>query len=610
MCGIAGIFYVDKSRSVDPSIIEKMIAIMHHRGPDDEGMFLDGAIGLGHCRLSIIDLTDRAHQPMESLDGRLAIIYNGEIYNYLELKEELKDMGYHFFSDSDTEVILNAFDCWKEGCVDKFFGMFAFAIWDKLNRKLFVARDRLGVKPFYYYVDNSQFVFASEIKAILEVTGIRAEPNNEAIFEYLHFTYTLGDKTWFKGIKKLMPGYFGYVTEKGLSFSMYWDVTFDGSVNSHKSEEELTEEFRHLLVNSVKLRLRSDVPVGAHLSGGLDSSSVVAVARRELNELKTFSIGFNEASSDERRWSNLVKDYLGTDHSVRVVTYHDLPEYFRKITWLLDEPVIAGPVYPQLKLNEIAKEKGVKVVLGGQGGDELFGGYIWHYASLLRDRLQRIFKGHVGDLNRLIWDITGLRGRFTMRFLFGGIVRRAAHFQTRDLISEEFKRLNGFDGCPAQGVPNGVTFLEKRQYYDVKNYLQGLLQLEDRMSMAVSIESRVPLCDHRIVEFAARLPSNYKIRRGETKYLERKAVEPFLPREIVYRKDKKGFSTPLDEWFEGPLRPWIEEIINEKNVQERGILDWEKVKKLLRTHFEGQQPMANRIWSLMSVEMWHRCFID
>jgi asparagine synthase (glutamine-hydrolysing) len=547
---------------------------------------------------------------MESLDRRLVIIYNGEIYNYLELREELKNKGYRFSSDSDTEVILHSFDCWKEGCVDKFIGMFAFAIWDRLNRKLFVARDRLGVKPFYYYMDNSQFIFASEIKAILEVPGILAEPNNEAIFEYLHFTYMLGDKTWFKSIKKLVPGHFGYVTEKGLSCSKYWDVTFDGTANSHRTEKELTEELRDLLISSVKLRLRSDVPVGAHLSGGLDSSSVVAIAQREVESLKTFSIGFNEGSSDERRWSNLVKDYLGTDHSVRVVTHHDLPEYFRKITWLLDEPVIAGPVYPQLKLNEMVKDAGVKVVLGGQGGDELFGGYIWHYTSLFRDRLRRILEGHVGEVSDLISDITGLRGRFTMRFLFGGIVRRAAHFQTQDLISEEFKRLNGFDGRPALGTANGVTFLEKQQYYDVKNYLQGLLQLEDRMSMAVSIESRVPLCDHRIVEFAARLPGGYKIRGGETKYLERKAVEPFLPGEIVYRKDKKGFSTPLDEWFDGPLRPWIEEILNEKDVKKRGILDWQKVKQLLRTHFEGRQPMANRIWSLLSVEMWHRCFID
>ena len=610
MCGICGIYYFDSTRSVDPITIRKMRDIMHHRGPDDKGLFLDRSIGLGHCRLSVIDLTHRAHQPMESLDRRLAIVYNGEIYNYLELRAELKAMGYRFFSDSDTEVILNAFDCWKERCLDKFIGMFAFAIWDRQNRRLFVARDRLGIKPFYYHMDNGRFVFASEIKALLEVPGIRPEPNNEAIFEYLHFTYTLEDKTWFKGVKKLLPGHFGYATEKGCGCSKYWDVTFDSDAKGDEKEEKLIGELRELLVDSVKLRLRSDVPVGSHLSGGLDSSSVVAIARRELDGLKTFSIGFNEASSDERRWSNLVKDILRTDHFVKVVTHHDLPGDFEKITWLLDEPVIGGPAYPQLKLNEMVKEEGVKVVLGGQGGDELFGGYIWHYGSLFRDRMKRIIGGHVGDLKELVWDLIGLQGRFTTRFLLSGFARRIAHFQTHDLTSAEFIRSNGFDGRPSLGPANGVTLLEQQQYYDVKYFLQGLLQLEDRLSMAVSIESRVPLCDHRIVEFAAGLPCKYKIRRAETKYIERKAVEPFLPLEIVYRKDKKGFSTPLDEWFKGPLMPWIREILNAKSIKERGIFDWGKVEKLLRTHFEGRQPMANRIWPLLSVEMWHRCFVD
>lgn len=610
MCGIAGICYYDGSGSVDRNTIERMVHKMRHRGPDDKGLFVDGSIGLGHCRLSIIDLSDRAHQPMESLDGRFVIVHNGEIYNYIELREELKSRGYRFFSDSDTEVILNAFACWKERCLDKFNGMFAFAIWDRNSRKLFVARDRLGIKPFYYSMDSGRFVFASEIKAILKVPGIHPEPNNEAIFEYLHFTYVLDDKTWFKGIKKLMPGYFGYVSAKGMNSVKYWDVAFDGDSNREKAEEELARELRELLVDSVKLRLRSDVPVGAHLSGGLDSSSVSAIAMDALGRLKTFSIGFAETSSDERYWSNLVKDHLDTKHLVKIVTYHDLPEYLERITWLLDEPVIGGPAYPQLKLNELVKDEGVKVVLGGQGGDELFAGYIWHYVSFFKDRFRRICGGNVRDLKELAWDIYGLRGRFTTGFFLRGIARRIANFQTRDLISEGFIRMNGFDDPPVLGIGNGHTFLERRQYFDVKYFLQGLLQLEDRMSMGVSIESRVPLCDHRIVEFAARLPSGCKIRRGETKYLERKAVECFLPHEIVYRKDKKGFSTPIDEWFRGPLRPWIKEILNVESVKERGIFDWRKLEKLLQTHFEGRQPMANRIWPLLSVEMWHQCFID
>ncbi len=610
MCGIAGIYYYDRTNFVDRSVIDKMIGKMHHRGPDDEGVFVDGSIGLGHRRLSIIDLSDLAHQPMESLDGRLVIVHNGEIYNYLELRDELKNMGYRFFSNSDTEVILNAYDCWQERCVEKFIGMFATAIWDKQNQKLFVARDRLGIKPFYYYIDDTCFFFASEIKALLEVPGIYAKPNNEAIFEYLHFSYTLGDKTWFKNIKKLMPGWRGYVTTKGLSCVKYWDVTFDGSDNHHRPEKDLEDELRELLVDSVKLRLRSDVPVGAHLSGGLDSSSVSAIARDNLNSLKTFSIGFNEGNFDERRWSNIVKDHLQTEHFVQVVTHHDLPEYLERIVWLLDEPVIGGPVYPQLKLNEMVKDNGVKVILGGQGGDELFVGYIWHYTAFFRDKLRKILRGQVENLRDFVWNVAGLRGRFTMRFLLGGILRRIAHFQTQDLVSQEFLQANNLDASPTLWGANGGTLLEQQQYHDVKYFLQGLLQLEDRMSMAVSIESRVPLCDHRIVEFVAKLPSDFKIHRGETKYLERKAVEHLLPSDIVYRKDKKGFSTPLDEWFKGPLRPWVTDMLEMKNIKKRGIFDWEKVNKLLRTHFEGRQPMANRIWPLLNVEMWYRCFID
>jgi asparagine synthase (glutamine-hydrolysing) len=589
--------------------------VMAYRGPDGSGEYISPGVGLGHVRLSILDLSTNAAQPMADPSGNYQIVFNGEIYNFVEIRRELEQKGFHFRSTGDTEVLLSAYLCWGEECLSRLVGMFAFAIWDESRRGLFFARDRLGIKPFYYSYDGSSFLFASEIKSILLSGMAPIKPNRAAIGEYLQSGFTFGGKTWFEGIQQLPPGKCGAWTPEGLSIREYWDVEFDESQEaSEKSEREWAEELGSLLSESVRLHLRSDVPVGAALSGGLDSSGVVALAHENgADNLNTFSARYRDgAGFDEGRWSDLVVKTFGCRHHTEWISHEGFPETVRKLVWHLDEPIIAAPVYAQYRVYQRVAREGIKVVLGGQGGDELFAGYIWHYMAYFEKRYRQWLEKPWDPRRFLAWleDGVGVLRHFEASFLWNGLIRRLRHPQAVDLALDSFR-----SQIPPAGAwnwnPKGLRDpLNILLYRDIKNYLPGLLTLDDRTSMAVSVESRVPLCNHRLVEMAARIPANLKLRNCVTKHIEREALRPRLPKEIIDRKDKKGFPIPIDPWFQGPLRSWVEEVLRSPRVKERGIFDPVGLERAMGVHFSGAQPMANRLWSAINVELWHQTFID
>lgn len=611
MCGIAGIFNLDGA-PVQIEILRGMGEIMAHRGPDDSGLFAQGSVGLAHRRLSIIDLSPLGHQPMWTVDGRFGITYNGEVYNYVELKKELAQLGHTFQSNSDTEVILEAYREWGEKCVTHFNGMFAFAIWDRVNRNLFLARDRLGVKPLYYFYNGLVFLFASEIKALLQHPGLWARPNRTAIREYVDYSFTLGSATWFEGVKQLLPGHYMLVDADGVREVEYWDVRVEAEGAGPPDETQLVEQLRDLLADAVRLRLRSDVPLGCHLSGGLDSSAVVAFASQELGTaVKTFNGRFAEGLYyDESSYARLVAGRFKTDHQEVLIRYEDLAELITRLVWFMDEPAVGPGIVPQYLVAKLAKAH-VQVVLGGQGGDELFAGYHKYMPIAARSMVRQLAAGRVN-----IVDALSFAGNLTL-FLFSERRRLAGYLQRRrrptgrvsdDAFTPNFRRLTAHAEPVATGPRRNE--LDQALYLDVKQHLRALLQVEDRTSMAVSLESRVPLLDYRIVELAFRIPSELKLKRGVTKYVLRRAVQGLLPEEVVGRRDKRGFPTPTREWFRGPLRSWLEGRLLSDSFAQRDIFAPDYVKRIVVEHMVGRADHSQLLWKMLNIELWFRCFVD
>jgi len=570
MCGIAGVLDLG-GRPVDRAVLQRMSDVIEHRGPDDAGIHVDGNLGFAHRRLSIIDLSADAHQPMLSEDGRTCVIFNGEIYNYLELADELRRQGCVFRSRSDTEVILHAYRTWGPACVHRFNGMFAIALWDRDQRSLWLVRDRLGVKPLYYALDGGRLVFGSEIKALREAgAGRRANPM--AMAQYLERSFPVDDSTWFEGVHALLPGNMAHVDRQGLRIEQYWDPAPIYRRAEHR--ENAAEEIRGLFEDSVRLRLRSDVPVGAFLSGGLDSSSVVALMSQLCEApVHTFSGSFPDGPVyDEREFIQVVTERFRSDHH-EVVPSPDLaPELLPRLIWHMDEPSAGPGLVPQYVVCRLAAEQGVKVVNGGQGGDELFGGY----PKYLHHRSAAARAG--AELRRLRRRVLG---------------RTHPAFPRGDVPA-----LPRVSDDP----------LTNEMYVDVRRYLAALLHVDDRTSMAVSIESRTPLLDYRLVELAASIPAADKMAGGVLKSLLRDAMRDLLPPVIVDRRDKRGFPTPIGLWMRGPLYGWTRSVLLDADFLARRVYTRRHLDLLLTAHHRGVVDATHALWQALSIALWFQQF--
>ena len=626
MCGIAGIIHADLREPVQVALLEEMTRKLEHRGPDDSGIWVEGGVGLGHQRLSIIDLTG-GHQPMAVNDEAFWVTYNGEIYNYLELRLALAENGHRFQTQCDTEVLLQMYAAHGQDCLKGLNGMFAFGLWDVREQRLFAARDRLGIKPFYYYWDGQLFAFASEPKALLEHPRIAAEVDRDALEDYLNLQYCLGDKTLFKGIRRLLPGHCLSLQDGHLQVRQYWDINFANDTNFALGG--FTEELQDLLRDAVKLRLRSDVPVGAHLSGGLDSSAISCLAAEQLpGRLQVFTCGFKDAGRyDETRYAKLVSEHIGAAYHEYFPSAQDLADTFEKLVYWLDEPVAGAAVFPQYFLSRLASEN-VKVVLGGQGGDELFCGYARYLVGYLESCLQRSIYGAAPmagsvRLEDIAPNLDYLGGYEPMmqHFFADGLFTDPADRYYRLLLStrrsQEMDDILRPDLKPAGYstheafreafmAPETDDLIDRMTYMDTKDHLQSLLHLEDRTSMAVSLESRLPLLDHRIVEKTFAVPASARFAAGKPKFLLRQAIAEWVPAPIMDRSDKMGFPVPIFEWFQGALRPYVEEVLLGQRTAQRGIFNMVAVERCLRS----EKPFGRTVWGLMSLELWFRNFFD
>ncbi|RKY41285.1 MAG: asparagine synthase (glutamine-hydrolyzing), partial [Candidatus Omnitrophota bacterium] len=551
MCGLAGIVDLNRQK-VRKEDLEKMIMLIKHRGPDDEGYFIDENVGLGHCRLSIIDLSLRGHQPMINKEGRFIIVYNGEIYNYLEIRKELKDIGYRFISDTDTEVVLYAYQEWGKTCLEKFNGMWALAIYDRQKRELFCARDRFGIKPFYYYFDGKLFAFSSEIKSLLKL-NLSNKPNDKVIYDFLKFGMAdHTEDTFFKGVKRLLPAYWLIVNleEAKIEKGKYWNLKIcNGTQILRGNDKKYAQKFLDLFVDSVRLRLRSDVPVGSCLSGGLDSSAIVCVINNLLKGKERFAVGsrqrafsacFNNRRLDERKYIQEVIRQTKADSNYIFPELTGLKKELEKLVWHQEEPFGGISIYAQWKVFSLAKTKGVKVLLDGQGGDENLCGYRKFYMFFLRKLLED--KKYLLFVREALsffssWEILStlfIKNGLRYLPLYSRLFNVDSFFKDSFIKKwrEELSHLDfGYNSS-----------LHERLKEDIEKWsLPVLLRYEDRNSMAHSLETRLPFLDYRLVEFIASLPFSQKMRGGKSKFVVRKALRGILPEKIRLRKSKLGF---------------------------------------------------------------------
>jgi asparagine synthase (glutamine-hydrolysing) len=625
MCGIAG--FVSRSefageRAAEASaVLDRMCRVIAHRGPDDQGTLVTGAAALGMRRLSIIDLAG-GHQPMSGCDPRVTLVFNGEIYNYRELRRDLEARGHHFKTSSDTEAILHAYEEHGAACVESLRGMFGIAIWDERTRSLFVARDRAGKKPLYYTLTpEGTLVFGSELKSLLQHPEVRREVSPEALDSYLSFGYVPDPLAIFQDVWKLPPGCHLTFAGGRVTVEQYWDFPFEPEEG--RTEDDWVEELRALLDEAVRVRLVADVPLGAFLSGGVDSSAVVGLmARAGDRPVKTFSIGFREDSYDELRFARVAAKAFGTEHHEFTVT-PDVCAVVDELVWHFDEPFADSSALPTYMVSKMARDY-VKVVLSGDGGDELFAGYTRYAVDQRRSgfaRLPRVVReGLMRPLGRRLPH--GARGRnFIHNVALDPVDRYVEEVSifTRlnkpSLYAEEFRRrLGAADPATlflehAARVPTAEP-LDALLYLDAKTYLPGdILTKVDRMTMAVGLEARAPLLDHKLIEFVGRVPARFKMRGLETKHLFKRAVEGLVPDEIL-RRPKQGFGVPIQQWINQELRGRTRETLLDHRATARGYTNESYVRLLLDEHERGRRDHAAELWALFVLELWHRNFVD
>jgi len=610
MCGIAGIYNV-KGKPVLKSQIEKMNETMVHRGPDGEGVFIDKNLGLGHRRLAIIDLSEAGRQPMSSEKKNIWISYNGEVYNFLDLRKILERKGHKFKSRTDTEAVLHAYEEWGIGCVKKFNGMFAFALWDANKRKLFLVRDRYGIKPLYYYRDGDRIIFASEIKAILQNKGIPRKVCPEALKEYFTFQNIYSDKTLFDNIKLLPPASIMEIDRRGrIETSRYWDFKFKPKEISYKKGGE---KLKRIFEKAVEKQLVSDVTLGSYLSGGMDTGSIVAVAARHLPHFLTFTGGFNlsaangiEMAFDERKEAELMANTFKTQAYQMIIQPGDMARIMPRLIWHLEDPRV-GMTYQNYYISQLASHF-VKVVLGGTGGDEIFAGYPWRYKLAMDSKNVNEFENNYFNYwQRLV------REEDQKDFFSDAIYKKVKDYSVKSVFKDV---LNGFSDTAG----GEEQFLDRALYFEAKTFLPGLLLMEDKINMAHSLESRVPFLDNDLVDFALSLPVGYKVdfeainknnshnSLGGKKIL-REAVKKLIPREILH-KEKKGFSPPDASWYRGSSMDYVKDILLDKKTLNRGYFKQRFIKKIVENHFSGKANNRLIIWSLLCFEWWNRIFID
>ena len=625
MCGFVGIANKN-GRHVDKMLLTDMAETISHRGPDGEGCYISGNLGFYHKRLSIIDL-ETGQQPM-SEDG-LTIVFNGEIYNYIELRNTLKKRGYMFQTRSDTEVILKLYIEHGPDFVDHLNGMFAFLLYDQRRKTLLAVRDRLGIKPLYYTVNKEAILFASEIKALLRHPDVESAVDDNGIQDYLTFQYVLGEGTLFKNIRKVLPGHYLKVDMHNCSVHkhQYWKLDF--TVDQNHTETYYINTLKKLLQDSVRIQMRSDVPLGAHLSGGLDSSLVTMLAARQYpGTLKTFTGAFREGRHfDETEYADSVVHACQAEGHTIYPTEEEFIDCLPKLIYHMDEPVAGPGVFPQYIVSRHASQN-VKVVLGGQGGDEIFGGYARYLLAYFEQALKGAINGtneegsHIVSLRSIIPNLHYLRQYVPMMSTFweeelftpmdrryfrlvdrsgGDLSQMSLDFRSEYDQTAIFKRFQRI-------FNNGGTrsYLNKMLHYDITTSLPGLLHVEDRVSMAVSLESRVPLLDHRIVEMIASMPPAMKFKGGEPKYIFKRAIKDILPAKVYHRKDKMGFPVPLHIWARKKARAFFQDILLSSSSRTRGLFDIKRVEALI----DNEKAFGRKLWGLLNLELWFREFID
>lgn len=633
MCGICGVLDL-RDNGFPAREMEAMTATLRHRGPDDHGIFFSEPASLGFRRLSIVDLAG-GKQPMTNEDSSIWIVFNGEIYNHRELRPALEHRGHRYTSNSDTETILHLYEEYGPECLQHLQGMFGFAIWDGRRKRLFCARDRLGIKPFYYAIHNERFIFASEIKALFEIDGFSRRLNRRALPEHLAFGYLSSDETLFDGVRKLLPGHHLTIDllakDKGPQIRQYWDLATSAS-HEQRSESEYIQEFGQLFTRTIQSHLMSDVPVGVFLSGGLDSSSIAAeMAALRKDRIQTFSVGYADDRYSELPYARIMAKHIRSDHEEVLLGPNEFFESLPAVIWNEDEPLAWPSSVSLFFVSRLAAQK-VKVVLTGEGGDELFAGYLKYRAALWNLRGGRVYRNLVpGVVQRITrdvlskncapdWILRKLRHSFLYHpdrfeqiyfdnFYCAFSAGQQADLLTRDVLNEihdadPYK--NSLRYFPSDGTGDLLSHL---LHLDIKTYLVELLMKQDQMSMAASLESRVPFLDHKVVEFAAALPEHMKIRRFNGKFLLRKAMQSRLPAEVISRT-KKGFPTPVKPWLRGPLFEKLTTILTDGRFAERRLVRSSFVKSLLDSHRRGSSRATDGCWRLLNLELWSRIFLD
>ncbi|MBI5403567.1 MAG: asparagine synthase (glutamine-hydrolyzing) [Ignavibacteriae bacterium] len=623
MCGITGIYNLNEE-PISINLLKQITNVISHRGPDAEGFWVNSFIGFGHRRLSIIDTSSLGNQPMQTEDGRYIITYNGELYNFGNLKVELKSLGYKFISKSDTEVVLNAYAEWGKECVKKFNGMFAFAIWDKKEKRLFIARDRYGIKPLYYYYDKGLFLFASEIKAILKHPKYNFGVSLEALNEYFSFQNIFTDLTLFRNIKILPPATtleINYSRKKKVHIQKYWDYNFEDDNNL--KEDDCITEVKRLFQQAVERQLQSDVEIGSYLSGGLDSGSITCIAAKNFPSIKTFTCGFDLSSAsglelafDERVRAEYLSNLYKTEHYEIVLKAGDMERVMSKLIRHLED-LRVGQSYPNFYVSRLAS-KFVKVTLSGIGGDELFAGYPWRYYRAVKNTDRNNYVDKYYDYwQRLIND------NEKRRFFTPEVNRLLKGHSTKDIFR------NVINENPRE-VKTPEEYVNRSLYFEIKTFLHGLLVVEDKLSMAHSLETRVPFLDNELVDFAMRIPVKYKLKSltkmarlnendlssKENKFYQennggknilRKVLSDYVPK-MYLKNSKQGFSAPDASWFKGESIEYIMKLLFDKKAYIYDYIQPETAQKLMKQHFDGRVNHRLFIWSLVCFEWWNKIF--
>ena len=626
MCGIVGIVRLDPNDTVDEARLMQMRDALHHRGPDDEGLWVEGPVGLGHRRLAIVDVAG-GHQPMANEDQTAWIVFNGEIYNHAALRPELEAKGHRYRTRSDTETILHLYEEEGERCVERLQGMFAFAVWDRVRRRLFLARDRLGIKPLYYASTERALLFASEIKAILTAGILRPEFNEAVLPEFLATRFVSGEETFFRGVRKLLPGRtLTWSVAEGFRERRYWRPpvqTFESLTDFRPQADEV----RARLETAVRSHLMSDVPLGLFLSGGLDSSGLAALIAPMVKEpIRTFSVGFDEAEANELAYARLAAQAVGAEHHEVVVSPGEFFKTLPRLVWHEDEPIAFDSSVPLYFVSRLAQDH-VKVVLTGEGADELFLGYDYRYrVTALNERLGRVYwnavprtlRSKVGrcvktfpkPLRRyaertfLAYD-PGLRGLFFENFAVFPEALQQELIRDKGILTARDPYAVGLRYCEEH--PGGI--LERMSHADLQTYLVELLMKQDQMSMAASIESRVPYLDDEFVEHVAAIPGQIRLHGWQTKGVLREALRDLVPREILTRR-KMGFPVPMGRWLRGPFWGVVQEFLLGARALERGLFQPAFLRRLTEEHRTGARNHGDRLWLLINLEIWQRIFLD